>query len=558
MIRSNGDASARDEVDSRPNKLQKQGSTSDAAKRVPLLFTHDEEERDIKPDRNATKASQRASAATAAGTSRIGAPRAMGGLRTSAMVVTGSGKVIRRGPAPALQQKEASSITHTSTVSRTPSLKGKERAASSDQGLVTSRNVAGSAFISSAGPPRLPLNTPASYFPVATRNAMIKNLYHEFIRVYENFAPKRRHELATDHALSQEAVIYGKNNKFSYRTACIATIARLKKRQPARSLDETGTMEDYDKYAKDTLEAHRDRLTVRKAKALTMDRETLLAYDYVVDIPEGPGGNIPTEEGGNMKCERCAADYIVHGNMSEAEKTACVYHWGRPEVKPDRSRRWNCCQSSIDAPGCTRGPHVFIEKTAEELHTRAAFIHTSDLYRPEDATPLKIAALDCELIRTTAGMALARLTIVDEEGTQKFDEFIRPNGMVVDLVTRWSGVTEDDLEEKARINFEKLRKDVLGKYLDDKTILIGHGLENDLKALRLVHPPGYLIDTAQLYPHSKGLPYRRALRHLVQEHLGTFIQDGGATGHSSLVDARAALDLVKAKARKMTEDGAVV
>lgn len=84
-----------------------------------------------------------------------------------------------------------------------------------------------------------------------------------------------------------------------------------------------------------------------------------------------------------------------------------------------------------------------------------------------------------------------------------------------------------------------------------------------------------MIDTTQLYPHSRGLPYRRALRFLVQEHLGTcksgvsgirlgyhlmfsfcsVIQDGGATGHSSLIDARAALDLVKAKARKLVENG---
>jgi RNA exonuclease 1 len=58
------------------------------------------------------------------------------------------------------------------------------------------------------------------------------------------------------------------------------------------------------------------------------------------------------------------------------------------------------------------------------------------------------------------------------------------------------------------------------------TVLIGHGLENDLKALRLVHPAGRVIDTAQLYPHPKGLPYRRALRFLVQEVLGICECDG--------------------------------
>lgn len=123
----------------------------------------------------------------------------------------------------------------------------------------------------------------------------------------------------------------------------------------------------------------------------------------------------------------------------------------------------------IDAPGCTRGPHVFIEKTPEELHMRAAFVRTENLRHPEGARPLTIAALDCELIRTTAGMALARLTVVDEDGSKVFDEFIKPNGMVVDLVTRWSGVTEEDLEERARITFDKLRKDVLGKYIDERT-----------------------------------------------------------------------------------------
>ncbi|KAK9893435.1 ribonuclease H-like protein [Cystobasidium minutum MCA 4210] len=475
------------------------------------------------------------------------------------MIITGSGKVIRKGPAPALQTKSTPSPTVPSSTSssHTSSIKGKERASTASQSN-GARPAPVAAFFSDAGPSRLPLNTPASYIPVVTRNAMVKAMYQELLRVYENFSPKQRHTLASEHALSQEITIYGKNNKFSYKTACIATIARLKKRPAAESIDETGTMEEYDKHIKDAAEAERDALTIKKALALTMNREAMLAHDYVVEVPEGPGGNIPTEEGGSMKCERCAADYIVHGNMTEAEQTACVYHWGRPEVKSDRSRRWNCCQMPIDAPGCTRGPHVFIEKTAEELHMRAAFLRTEDLHHPEGSRPLSIAALDCELIRTTAGMALARLTIVDEAGTKIFDEFIRPNGMVVDLVTRWSGVTEQDLEEKARINFEKLRRDVLGKYINDNTILIGHGLENDLKALRLVHPPGRVIDTTHLYPHSKGLPYRRALRFLVQEHLGAFIQDGGAAGHSSLVDARAALDLVKLKARKLVENGQAI
>lgn len=79
-------------------------------------------------------------------------------------------------------------------------------------------------------------------------------------------------------------------------------------------------MEEYDKHLKEVAEADSDRLTLKKALALTMDRQAMLDHDYVVDVPDGPGGNIPTEEGGNMKCERCAADYIVHGNMTEVRR----------------------------------------------------------------------------------------------------------------------------------------------------------------------------------------------------------------------------------------------
>jgi hypothetical protein len=216
VVRSSN-AASKDELDGRPKKLQKQSTSSSVANKGPSLFTQDEDDVDSKPGTSATKSLQAATAA--AGTSRIGAPRAMGGSRTSAMVITGSGKVIRKGPAPALQPKPSSSA-YTSTTNHTSSVKGKERAVGINEGASTSRSAPASvsAFTSSVGPPRLPLNIPASYFPVATRNAMIKNIYHEFIRLYEHFAPKQRHDLATEHALSQEATIYGKNNKVRLTT----------------------------------------------------------------------------------------------------------------------------------------------------------------------------------------------------------------------------------------------------------------------------------------------------------------------------------------------------
>lgn len=120
--------------------------------------------------------------------------------------------------------------------------------------------------------------------------------------------------------------------QFSYRNACIQAIARLKKRAPAYDADDTGTLEDYDQRQKEEDEAARSRLTVKKAAKLTMGRTAMLAQDFVLDKPPGPGGNIPTEEGGIQKCERCGINFVVHGAMTEVEQHACVHHWGRLET----------------------------------------------------------------------------------------------------------------------------------------------------------------------------------------------------------------------------------
>jgi RNA exonuclease 1 len=91
--------------------------------------------------------------------------------------------------------------------------------------------------------------------------------------------------------------------------------------------------------------------------------------------------------------------------------------------------------------------------------------------------------------------------------------------------------------------------------LHPKTILIGHSLDSDLKALKLTHP--YIIDTAVVYPHPRGPPLKSSLKWLAQKYLGKEIQKGhGATGHDSIEDAKTCLDLIKQKCEKGPEWGA--
>lgn len=85
--------------------------------------------------------------------------------------------------------------------------------------------------------------------------------------------------------------------------------------------------------------------------------------------------------------------------------------------------------------------------------------------------------------------------------------------------------------------------------LHPKTILIGHSLNADLGAIRITHP--FIVDTSILYPHPRGSPLKSSLKWLAKRYLSRDIQAGhGSTGHSSIEDARACLDLVKLKCEK--------
>lgn len=89
-------------------------------------------------------------------------------------------------------------------------------------------------------------------------------------------------------------------------------------------------------------------------------------------------------------------------------------------------------------------------------------------------------------------MALARLTVIDENGSVILDEKIIPQGSILDRNVRYSGVQEKDIEE-AVMDLRAVRE-ALGDLISEETVIVGHGVENDLKALRLVHLN--VIDTA--------------------------------------------------------------
>ncbi|XP_066913573.1 putative exonuclease GOR [Clytia hemisphaerica] len=127
---------------------------------------------------------------------------------------------------------------------------------------------------------------------------------------------------------------------------------------------------------------------------------------------------------------------------------------------------------------------------------------------------------------TTQGLELTRVTVVDFYLVQIIDLFVKPDNPIVDYNTKFSGVTKENLK-----NVDYSLKDIQEIFMnlfDKDTILMGHSLESDLKALKIIHRR--VIDTALVFPHRLGLPFKRALKTLMAELLQKIIQDGGKGG----------------------------
>ncbi|KAI0318701.1 hypothetical protein OF83DRAFT_1056421 [Amylostereum chailletii] len=406
------------------------------------------------------------------------------------------------------------------------------------------------------GAPVLRVNAAQSKVPVNARQTMLQNLYDHFVVLYDAVLPQQP-GIAAEHALRQEEEIYTRSSKVTYRNAIISSIATLKTRPiPTHpSHPSVGTAGDLATRAALASSISSQRITPSQLAPLILTKEEMQQWGYVVDIPEawGKGGDYPNAEGARVKCDRCSTIYSVRPfGHNDPRATECTYHWGKiffPSINGERTKTYTCCSRPVaEGGGCTRGPHVFYESDPAMLHARHAFSTTGSTASSPNSkkrAPLDIVALDCEMVYTTGGSRIARVSVVDVTGKAIFDECVKMDETVeiLDYITRFSGLTPEGYAARAKLPLRSIRR-LLSGIIDSQTIILGHGLENDLKTLRMVH--NRVIDTAALFVHPRGWPYRRALRDLAKEHLSRSIQTGGAAlGHSSIEDSVATLDLVK-------------
>ncbi|CAM1500585.1 Fc.00g097470.m01.CDS01 [Cosmosporella sp. VM-42] len=336
---------------------------------------------------------------------------------------------------------------------------------------------------------------------------------------------------------------------------------------------------------------------VRLAKRLITPIGKLAEHGYVHVVPseesiEKARQGVEASKGWE-KCDRCQQRFQIFPGRREEDGAltsggSCTFHWGKTYIPAKTGservrvpRRYQCCGEEIgDSAGCfTQSHHVYKATDPKRLASILNFAET-----PENplAPTDRAVCFDCEMGYTVYGLELIRLTATSfPTGEVVLDVLVRPLGEVLDLNSRYSGVWPEDLaqaepwtaddvkpsksgsdygseEGEAKPIKKKLKivsspevaRDLLFSLISPTTPLIGHGLENDLNAVRVVHPT--LIDTVLLYPHKAGLPYRYGLKMLMDTHLGRKIQQETGPkmlGHDSAEDARAAGDLVRLKIR---------
>ncbi|KAI1380787.1 hypothetical protein F4677DRAFT_404632 [Hypoxylon crocopeplum] len=330
----------------------------------------------------------------------------------------------------------------------------------------------------------------------------------------------------------------------------------------------------------------------------------LSEFGYVSSIPSDDNiqkARESVEASGNVEvCDRCTRRFQVFPGRREedgalASNGTCTYHPGKTyftERGPGKTARgqkkYRCCHQNVDdeSGGCTTAAtHVF--KTTD-VNRLASLLNFAETPANPDVPADRAVCFDCEMGYTVYGLELIRVTILSWPDYEVLvDILVQPFGEVLDLNTRYSGVTPEDMvsaerwvpgqdhkptvvpstdpanasgtEQKQKLKIAsspKAARDLLFSLIGPKTPVLGHGLENDLNSMRIIHHT--CVDTVLLYPHKRQLPIRNSLRYLMDTLLGRAIQKEGdgdvPEGHDSAEDAKAAGDLVKLKVRDEWKD----
>lgn len=243
-------------------------------------------------------------------------------------------------------------------------------------------------------------------------------------------------------------------------------------------------------------------------------------------------------------CVRCEKIFYVDETGEYLSMERCIYHCGKLYNRMTNDSWYHtCCNQARFSRGCAEWKtHVW---TGLVPGINGPF---ADYVRPMPCPMFLhdnygVYAMDCEMCFTLQGLELARVTLVNLYGVVVYDTLVKPSSEIIDYNTKFSGITEEDMRNVTK-TLPEVQNDLLQNFIFAETILMGHGLGNDLRALRLIHEN--VVDTSVMFPHYLGLPYRNGLKTLARKVLNRKIQE---ETHNSVEDAQVVVDLVVRKAQ---------
>lgn len=256
------------------------------------------------------------------------------------------------------------------------------------------------------------------------------------------------------------------------------------------------------------------------------------------------------------------SDYVAHVLAEDADDAEATAEWvaltrrhlgwSRWATRRDEWTAWQNAQPESERP--KSGPWALANRTSAHPNYADQYAklpsHTVGWERSKKQRPARWAqenkiepvmlGIDCEMCETDVDpRALVGVSVVNTEGKVLIKELVKPPGNIVDLKTDITGLTKKHL--KGVTTTLKDIQERLRKLVGPETILVGHGLVHDLKALKFDHLP--VIDTAMLFRY-KNLPRSTpGLADLCKRLLSSDMRAEGT--HDSVEDAKMALELAK-------------
>ena len=314
-----------------------------------------------------------------------------------------------------------------------------------------------------------------------------------------------------------------------------------------------------------------------------------------------------------MRCSTCGQrikkwdPYTAQAQgPDDTGKHPCLFHDGQ------FFRVWQCCSGHLFSQGCWSQPihdpvslidarhqwQLYRTPIAKSVTTERTklqgfvfsssqsngdarrgrrYVNNHTIHPPSSSASKDIrtaVALDCEMGTPANGTCydnvLIRLSVVDFfTGESLINQLVVPEVDMLHYNTRFSGVTYADMRIAKRdgtaITGTDAARELLHRFVDSNTFIVMHSGNNDLAALRLIHPADRIIDTyilevddhnkkealatvvnvqtgEELNTKSKQLP--RNLKDVCLRRCGIQIQNaklsnGRNAGHDSLEDAMA-------------------